>query len=108
MLQYLGIDDFGSYGLIGSIIAVFTSLKSTFAASVQRFLNVNKEESIARKKMKSSAWGMIIHVLIGVVFILLAEIEVRYCSPNLNLNTGKLIVAGMYTSFYYLVGSSFL
>ena len=47
LLQYLGIDDFGLYGLIGSIIAVFTSLKSTFAASVQRFLNVNKEESIA-------------------------------------------------------------
>ena len=56
LLQYLGIDDFGLYGLVGSIILVFTSLKSTFAASVQRFLNVNKEESIARK-MKFSAWG---------------------------------------------------
>ena len=90
LLQYLGIDDFGLYGLIGSIIAVFTSLKSTFAASVQRFLNVNKEESIARKNE------------IAVVFILLAEIGGAILLPNLNLNTEKLIVAGCILRFTIL------
>lgn len=101
LLQYLGIDDFGLYGLIGSIIAVFTSLKSTFAASVQRFLNVNKEESIARKN-EIFCMGMIIHVLIAVVFILLAEIGGAILLPNLNLNTEKLIVAGCILRFTIL------
>lgn len=101
LLQYLGIDDFGLYGLIGSIIAVFTSLKSTFAASVQRFLNVNKEESIARKN-EIFCMGMIIHVLIAVIFILLAEIGGAILLPNLNLNTEKLIVAGCILRFTIL------
>lgn len=101
LLQYLGIDDFGLYGLIGSIIAVFTSLKSTFAASVQRFLNVNKEESITRKN-EIFCMGMIIHVLIAVVFILLAEIGGAILLPNLNLNTEKLIVAGCILRFTIL------
>lgn len=98
LLQYLGIDDFGLYGLVGSIILVFTSLKSTFAASVQRFLNVNKEESIAREN-EIFCMGMIIHVLIAVVFILLAEIGGAILLPNLNLNSEKLIVAGCILHF---------
>lgn len=98
LLQYLEIDDFGLYGLVGSIILVFTSLKSTFAASVQRFLNVNKEENIARKN-EIFCMGMIIHVLIAVVFVLLAEIGGTILLPNLNLNSERLIVAGSILHF---------
>ena len=46
--------------------------------------------------------GMIIHVLIAVVFILLAEIGGAILLPNLNLNTEKLIVAGCILRFTIL------
>lgn len=42
LLEQLGVDDFGMYGLIGSILAMFSSLRGLFASSIQRFISVEK------------------------------------------------------------------
>lgn len=42
LLKALGIDDFGLYGIVGSIIVMFNALRSLFSSSVQRYVNVAK------------------------------------------------------------------
>ena len=39
VFQQLGVDDFGIYGVIGSVVAMFSSLRGLFATSTQRFVN---------------------------------------------------------------------
>ena len=39
VLQQLGVEDFGIYNLVGSMVAMFTSLRILFASSTQRYLN---------------------------------------------------------------------
>ena len=38
VLEELGIDDYGIYNLVGSVVGMFTSLKILFSSSTQRFL----------------------------------------------------------------------
>ena len=39
VLRELGVEDYGTYNLVGSVVAMFTSLKILFSSSSQRFLN---------------------------------------------------------------------
>lgn len=39
LLKELGVDDFGVFSLVGSVVAMFESLKVLFTSSTQRFLN---------------------------------------------------------------------
>lgn len=103
LLRYLGIEDFGLYGLIGSIIVIFTSLKSTFAASVQRFLNVNKTDSKMQSRIFSM--GMKIHLLMAVLFVILAEIAGMIFLPHLNIDIENLPVAYSILHFTILSAS---
>ncbi len=91
LLQYLGIDDFGLYGLVGSIVVIFTSLKSTFASSVQRFLNVNKKDQECQNRI--FCVGMEIHIMIALLFMFLSGMVGFIFLPNLNIHIDKLIVA---------------
>ena len=86
LLQYLGIDDFGLYGLVGSIILVFTSLKSTFAASVQRFLNVNKEESIVINSVNPPRGAQRSRVIIKSFIDVLNGLFLSNLANNANIN----------------------
>lgn len=44
LLRALGAEDFGLYNLVGSIVAVFTSLRVVFASATQRFLNYEQSK----------------------------------------------------------------
>ena len=103
LLRYLGIDDFGLYGLVGSIIAIFASLKSTFAASVQRFLNMNRTDSKIQNRIFSM--GMKIHFIIAILFIVLAEIAGIIFLPHLNIDIDKLPLAYSILHFTILSAS---
>ena len=39
LLKELGVTDFGIYGLVGGVVAIFSSLRGLFATATQRFLN---------------------------------------------------------------------
>ena len=39
VLQKLGVTDYGIYNVVGSVVAMFASLRSIFSMSTQRFLN---------------------------------------------------------------------
>lgn len=73
VLEELGIDDYGIYNLVGSVVGMFTSLKILFSSSTQRFLNYEmgrgKEESLQLVFNIS----IIVHLLICLVFVILVE-----------------------------------
>ena len=52
ILQALGVDDYGLYGAIGSIVAMFTMINGTLAVGTSRFLTfeLGKGDSVKLKQ----------------------------------------------------------
>lgn len=101
LLQTLGIDDFGLYGLIGSIVILFNSLRGLFASSIQRFLNIEKSSSDECQN-RIFAMGVSIHIGIAILFFVVVEIAGLIMIPNLNLGTEKISVAYIVLQFSIL------
>lgn len=85
LLEQLGVDDFGMYGLIGSILAMFSSLRGLFASSIQRFISVEKGAGNQENVNRIFSMGIVIHAGLSIVFIIVVEIIGLICIPKLNI-----------------------
>ncbi len=73
LLKTLGVDDFGLYGVVGGIIAMFSSLKGVLAAAVQRFLNFERGKGNEQRVQDIFNMSVVIHIGIAILFALVAE-----------------------------------
>lgn len=73
VLQQLGVDDFGIYGVIGSVVAMFSSLRGLFATSTQRFVNYSMGEGKFDKVCTIFNMSILIHVIISIALFVLGE-----------------------------------
>lgn len=74
VLRALGVEDFGTYNLVGSIVAIFSSLRILFSSATQRFLNF--EMGLGNEKGMSMVFSMsiLINIIISLIFIFFAEV----------------------------------
>ena len=73
VLQQLGVDDLGIYGVIGSVVAMFSSLRGLFATSTQRFVNYSMGEGKFDKVCTIFNMSILIHVIISIALFVLGE-----------------------------------
>ena len=73
VLAVLGIEDFGIYDVVSSVVTMFAFLNSSMVTSTQRYITVaiGKEDGEEASKVFSNA--VRIHLLIGLAVILLCE-----------------------------------
>ncbi len=93
LLQQLGVNDFGLYGLIGSILMLFNSLRGLFASSIQRFINVEKGLGNESNVNKVFSLGVTIHIGLSVVFFIVSEIAGLILIPTLNIPVESMTAA---------------
>ena len=74
LLSTLGVEDYGLYNIVGGVVAMFLSIKSIFAASVQRFINYEKGKGNEDKVNEIFNMSLLIHLGIAVIFIVIVEI----------------------------------
>lgn len=73
VLQQLGVDDYGTYGLVGSVVGMFTALRTLFAGSIQRFVNFEMGRgNLSRLKLVFNM-GTLINLITAVIFVIAAE-----------------------------------
>lgn len=72
VLDKLGVDDYGVYNIVGSIVVAFVFVQNSLTSATQRFLSYSKG---AKDKDISSVFStsMIIHLLILAAIVLLLE-----------------------------------
>ena len=73
LLQRLGENDFGIYNLVGSVVAMFESLRTLFASSTQRFLNYEMGKNNQERLQRVFNTSLVINILIAVVFVIIVE-----------------------------------
>lgn len=74
VLNVLGVSDYGIYNLVGSIILMFTSLRTVFASSTQRFLSFEMGQNRTDNLVKIFNLSLYINTVIAVIFLILVEI----------------------------------
>lgn len=100
LLKALGEDDFGLFSLVGSVVAMFESVKVLFTASTQRFLNYEMGKGNAQKLSSVFNTSITINLIIGVVFIILVEIVgLWFLNCKANIETSRMFAAGFVFQF---------
>lgn len=91
VLKGLGIEEFGVYQVVGGLVAMFSFLNSTMAASTQRYLSYAIGLNDKRLVQKVFSTTINIHLILSVIiFILVESIGVYFLNTNINL--GKVTI----------------
>lgn len=103
VLQQLGVDDFGIYGVVGSVVAMFSSLRGLFATSTQRFVNFSMGEGKYDKVCTIFNMSVLIHIIISSVLILLGEgFGVWFIECKMSIDTSRVFAAHWVLQFSLL------
>jgi O-antigen/teichoic acid export membrane protein len=91
VLLYLGVSDFGLYSVVGGIVVVMGFINSALIATTYRFIAFEMGRNEGRDVNKIFNISLIIHVVMAVFLLLLAEtVGVWYVRNHLTLEVGKL------------------
>lgn len=68
-LQALGVEDFGTYNLVGGIVAVFSSVVGSLSVSTQRYMNIalGKNDKLYAEQIFSTAMNIYIFIAVTVI-----------------------------------------
>jgi len=102
VLEALGVDDFGIFGLVGSIIGLLSFLNSTMAGATQRFLSYHRKQWNLNSVFTTS---VILHFIIGIAVVVLLEIGGFLFLEKLNINSERMAIA--YFIFHCVVAITF-
>ena len=73
ILQTLGVEDFGTYNVVGGFVAMFAVISGSLSAAASRFLNyeMGKGNESSLSKVFSSI--VVIHILLALIIAILTE-----------------------------------
>lgn len=94
VLRELGVEDYGVYSLVGSIVAIFSSLRGLFASSTQRFLNYEMGRKADEKLKVVFNMSVVINLIIAFIFVVGVEIVGYWFFENkINIDPTRLYAA---------------
>lgn len=96
ILQSLGVEDFGTYNVIGGFVTMFSMLGGTLVSATQRFINVElgKKEGGNPNEVFCTAMG--IHmILAGIIFIALETFGLWFLNYKMNIPDGRMFAANV-------------
>lgn len=92
LLKKLGIEDYGVYNIVGSIVVLFGMVRNMFTNAIQRFLNYSKNEEGDKQNEIFNA-GLRLQLLLAGGFLVLTETIGLYAFIHLNLTEEQFTVA---------------
>lgn len=94
VLQQLGVEDYGLYNVIGSIVAMFSFINASMVNATSRFITFYLAKSDLKMLNTIFSMSFIIHLIIGLIIILLGEtIGLWYLNNKLVIPDGRIFAA---------------
>jgi len=104
VLQTLGVDDFGTNGIVAGIVILFSFVNNTLVGSIQRFLNFELGRLNDKGVTNVFSNGFHVQVIFSIIVVLLAEtIGLYYLNHYLNVPDGRLYAANWVYQFSIFV-----
>ena len=100
ILQQLGVEDFGIYNVVGSVVMMFNSLRTVFASSTQRFLSYEIGRDDTSNLIKIFNVSLKLNFIVSIVFVIIVEvIGLWFISNKINVSPEKLNAVYMVFQF---------
>ena len=94
VLQTLGVVDYGIYGVIGGVLAMFTFINSSMAGATSRFLTYELGKGDNKKLRDIFSSAFCVHVIIALLILILCEtIGVWFINSKLVIPANRLYAA---------------
>lgn len=96
ILQSLGIEDYGTYNVIGGFVSMFSLLGGTLVTATQRFINVElgKKENGNPNEVFCTAMG--IHIILAlIIFVALETFGLWFLNYKMNIPDGRMFAANV-------------
>lgn len=96
ILQALGVEDYGLYGAIGSIVAMFTMINGVLAAGTSRFLTFELGKGDKERLRKTFSASFAMHVALAIILLLLLETAgLWFVNNKMNIPDGREFAANV-------------
>lgn len=103
VLQTLGVEDFGTYGVVGGIVTLFAFVNNTLVGSIQRFLNFEIGKNNPEGVTNVFSNGFHVQVVFSGIIILLGEtIGLWYLNNFINVPESRMYAANWVYQFAIL------
>lgn len=107
ILKILGVEDFGIYNIVGSIIVLFSFINNALSGASRRYLNCNINVTSISQQKNVFSTAFTAHIIISVAVFFLAEIIGVFLIDNtLKLPENRLIAAK--TVYQFSVASAII
>lgn len=93
VLQTLGATDYGVYGLVGSIVTLFTFLNTSMSGATSRFLTYEIGKGNKEKLKETFSTAMSIHIGIAIAIFVCVEIAGFWLLPKLDIPENRRFAA---------------
>lgn len=102
MLNALGIENYGIYSLVGSVVILFSFLNSALSGATQRFLNYQLGKNNEGELIRTFSMSLNLHVILAVGILLICEIAGTWLIyTKLNIPVERLTAA--YITFQFSI-----
>lgn len=97
VLQTLGVDDYGIYGVVGGIVALFSFLNASMSGATSRFITFSLGQGDKQKVRDTFSTALIIHIGIAICIVLLSEtvglwfLENKLVIPTERMNAARIV-----------------
>lgn len=73
VLQTLGVEDYGIYGVVGGIVAMMGFLNASMSGATSRFLTFELGRKDTERLFKTFSTALVVHIIIAIVVFVFAE-----------------------------------
>lgn len=96
VLQTLGVEDYGIYGVVGGVVSMFSFLNAAMSGATSRFLTVEIGKGESEKFSTTFSTAVITHWIIAIIVLLLSEtFGLWYVSTKLVIPSSRAFAANV-------------
>ena len=94
ILNALGQDDFGVYGAVGGVVAMFSILTGAIAGAVSRFLTFELGKSSQQRLEAVFSTVMAVQIAMAIIVLVIAEgVGIWFLNVKMNIPEGRMTAA---------------
>lgn len=103
VLQTLGVDDYGTYNVVGSVVVFFSFLKQAMSNATYRYIAYALGEGNEEKLRHTFSMAVNVHFIIaGLLLVLCETVGLWFLNAKLVFPEGRLMAANMAYQFSLL------
>lgn len=100
VLEALGVEDYGIYNIVGSIIILFSFINNALTGSTRRFINTEIGKANKKKEQEVFSASLTIHIGVSIIILFVAEtIGLWFLNTQLNIPIERMYAANWVFQF---------